>query len=643
MRKITDSETARLIERGCDAEDWSLLRVSDDFDVEKVRNVRFVGENTLEKVAGTVSLSGVEMPCVIENAVLCNCSIGEGALVSGVSLLSGYRVERGAAIVNCGTVTAKSDATFGIATRVAVVNEGGGREVAICPGLSSNVAYLMAFRRDKERLVSALQKLVDTEAEAVRGKAVIGCNARVVNTATIEDVRVGDFATIEGAGSLRNGTVASCQEQPSTVGTGVVASDFVFAEGSSVTDASMLKHCFVGQCTQVGGAYSAENLVAFANCQFFNGEAASVLAGPFTVTHHKTTLLIAAAYSFFNAGSATNASNHHYKLGPNHQAVYERGVKTGSGSYVLEPAQLGAFTMVVGSHKSHPNTSAFPFSYLIDKSCESYLIPAQNLKTIGNFRDEEKWQSRDRRHPEHRRDRFTPEVFNAQSISRMLAAAEKLHELLQSEAETILYEGVRLRKALMKRAAAAYEQVAEAYIVKAFLEARKNGELPVNGESVDVEWIDFGGLVADKADVEQLEAQLESGAFASLAELNAAILRIETESKRKSHLWLLSQAAERYGLTASASDEQLLEAAQRMAKTFTDIENSILADAEKEYSGRMLVSYGLDRDAEAAQREFDSVRGTLADNAVLARVREFYEKQRQVALDIIRMFDPQKN
>ena len=58
--------------------------------------------------------------------------------------------------------------------------------------------------------------------------------------------------------------------------------------------------------------YSAEHSVFFANSQGFNGEACSIFAGPYTVTHHKSTLLIAGMFSFMNAGSGSNQSNHMY-------------------------------------------------------------------------------------------------------------------------------------------------------------------------------------------------------------------------------------------------------------------------------------------------------------------------------------------
>lgn len=73
-------------------------------------------------------------------------------------------------------------------------------------------------------------------------------------------------------------------------------------------------------------------------------------------------------FSFLNAGSGSNQSNHMYKLGPIHQGVVDRGSKTTSDSYILWPAHIGAFSLVMGRHVSHSDTSRLPFSYLIENA-----------------------------------------------------------------------------------------------------------------------------------------------------------------------------------------------------------------------------------------------------------------------------------
>ena len=74
------------------------------------------------------------------------------------------------------------------------------------------------------------------------------------------------------------------------------------------------------------------------------------------MTHHKSTLLIAGMFSFCNAGSGSNQSNHMYKLGPIHHGIVERGSKTTSDSYILWPAKIGAFTLVMGRHYKNTDT-----------------------------------------------------------------------------------------------------------------------------------------------------------------------------------------------------------------------------------------------------------------------------------------------
>ena len=119
--------------------------------------------------------------------------------------------------------------------------------------------------------------------------------------------------------------------------------------------------------------FSALHSLFFANSEGLLGEACHVFAGPYTLTHHKSTLLIAGYYSFFNAGSGTNQSNHMYKMGPVHQGIMQRGCKTSSDAYLLWPAHIGAFTMVMGRHYHHANISHLPFSYLLEEDRNNFV------------------------------------------------------------------------------------------------------------------------------------------------------------------------------------------------------------------------------------------------------------------------------
>ena len=200
--------------------------------------------------------------------------------------------------------------------------------------------------------------MVDEYAESQKSAiGTIGSHVFIRNTRYLCDVRIGDHAVISGVNRLRNGSVNSNEAAPVTISHGVIMDDFIVSSGSYITDNTSMSRCFVGQACHFGHSYSASDSLFFSNCQGENGEACAIFAGPFTVTHHKSTLLIAGNFSFMNAGSGSNQSNHMYKLGPIHQGILERGAKTSSDSYILWPSRVGAFSLVMGRHVTHSDTT----------------------------------------------------------------------------------------------------------------------------------------------------------------------------------------------------------------------------------------------------------------------------------------------
>ena len=213
------------------------------------------------------------------------------------------------------------------------------------------------------------------------------------------------------------------------MGDSVIATDFIFSSGSYIADAAKLVRCFVGQACHVSHNFSAHDTLMFANCSFENGEACSVFAGPYTVSMHKSSLLIAGMFSFLNAGSGSNQSNHMYKLGPIHQGIIERGSKTTSDSYILWPAKVGAFSLVMGRHYRHSDTTDLPFSYLIEKSDETYLIPGVNLRSVGTIRDVKKWPKRDKRQDAAQLDCINYNLLSPYTIEKMIRGRNQLLNL----------------------------------------------------------------------------------------------------------------------------------------------------------------------------------------------------------------------
>ena len=221
----------------------------------------------------------------------------------------------------------------------------------------------MVTKASDKPLHERLRTIIAAGTKARRKpRAAIGNNVRITNTGEITGTMIEDGCEIRCASGLYNCTVASGGGAATYVGNGVICRNVIISAGATVADGAQLKGCLVGEACHIGRGFSAENSVFFANSHMDNGEACAAFCGPFTVSHHKSTLLIGGMFSFYNAGSATNYSNHAYKLGPIHYGTLERGAKTASGAHILMPATIGAFSMCMGKIDSHPDTSAMRFS-----------------------------------------------------------------------------------------------------------------------------------------------------------------------------------------------------------------------------------------------------------------------------------------
>ena len=490
---LTADAVSALEARGCSSDDWSRVRVSAGFDPARVRNVRFAGDVLVGALEGSADLEeGVRLPAGLSDATIVDCEIGDDVLISGVGCLARYRVEDGAVVTGVGSAVTRPGARFGNGVEASPVNEGGGREVTLFAEMSSQYAYLMAMHRHREGLVEGLRRIAEGYARrAASDRGRIGAGARVDQAGRMIDVNVGPAAEVLGAARLCNGTILSEAEAPARVGAGVCAEDFIIAEGAEVEDGVVLHTAFVGQGVRLGKQFSAGNSLFFANCEGFHGEACSIFAGPYTVTHHKSTLLIAGVYSFHNAGSGTNQSNHMYKLGPVHQGVIQRGAKNGSFSYMRWPTVVGPFCVIIGKHLNNFDIGDLPFSYVTEEDGESLCTPAMNMFTVGTVRDGGKWPTRDRREGSVKRDRIRFEVYSPYTVGKMLrgeALLKELYEGTSREVELVRYKGVVIKRLLLRHSARNYADGIDAYlrgrVLERAAEARRAGDAGALGRAV---------------------------------------------------------------------------------------------------------------------------------------------------------------
>lgn len=499
-------ERRKLEANGCYADDWTSIRICDATDLDAVRRVRFSG-------AVSLGILRAESGSVIENALLDNCTVGDYVCIRNIGVhLKNCRIGAGSRILDTGLIEFEEEAPCGYGVQVDVLDETGSRMVRIYPGLSSQTAVLAA--RMAAWRARHFDSLVDDWLESHKSPASIGRNAVIVGCGSLLNVAVGDEVKVEGALRLSNGSIvnnAAPGRCLAYVGEGVRAENFIIEDGIVGSGAS-LKNCFVGQGVEIGSGFSAHDSLFFANSTLENGEACALLSGPYTVSMHKSTLLIGCQTSFMNAGSGSNQSNHMYKMGPVHWGVLQRGVKTSSDSYLMLGAKIGAFSLLMGQHKTHPDSSQFPFSYLFgDEKGATVVVPAVMLRSCGLLRDEKKWPARDRRLkrklPLH--DRIIFDVLNPVTVDEMVSAYDVIEKLLGRPADDdryVRYRGMKFTRASLERARYLYALG----ICKYLHERLASATFPESErEAAPDEWVDLGGLPIRRKDMEQV-LRLES-------------------------------------------------------------------------------------------------------------------------------------
>lgn len=571
FRKINATEIATVEALGSSAEDWSQVTVTEDFEPMQLLQSHLEG-------------------CV---------EIGSGARIVR-SRVKNYRIGEGSLVEQVTALECRHESTFGNGTPVATINECAGRTVHICDTLSAQAAYVMAMYRHRPQTIAAMESMVAAVAAARRSTiGTVGRNCRLIGARFIREVRIGDNVTVDGASLLEEGTLCD----GAYAGIDAKASHFIAAEEAHITTGATIDHCFVGERCRLGNGFSASESLFFANSECENGEAISIFAGPYTVSHHKSSLLIAGLFSFFNAGSGANQSNHLFKSGAVHQSAHLRGCKFGSGTYIMSPAVEGAFTMVLGRHSHHHDTSEFPYSYLLEKEGRSMLMPGANLTSYGAVRDVEKWPARDARRV--CRDGINFEEYNPYICSGFVTAINRLNALAEAapDAPTYSHKKVTIQSTMLHRGIGLYNKAIVASLGAMLGKGTSTPEADGSGR-----WLDVAGQYITKRAIVAILDAVDCG---SITDLGAFDARFRT-------------FAERYDDYAHSYAEGLLTELLGHAPSLGEITDTIAsglnahaamrrttdADCERDRSVEMAVSYGLDSDDPIEIRaDYSAVRG----------------------------------
>ena len=652
-RQLTIEEREQLQHQGCTATDWDAVEVVEGFEAMYVQNVAFSGKVRLGRFERSfVQPGGFEVHSGVYHARLHNVTIGDDCYIDRIhNYIANYEIGDDVFIENTNLIVVDGEAMFGNGVRVPVMNESGGREVPIYDNLSAHLAYILTLYRHEYELIAKLENLIDEYVEEQKSDVgKIGNNVHIVNCGTIKNVRIGDCATLGGVSKLKNGSINSNCHAPVHIGSGVKCNDFILCSGVDITDSTLVSRCFVGQGTVMGKHYSALDSLFFSNCQGFHGEATAIFAGPYTVSHHKSSLLIAGMYSFLNAGSGSNQSNHMYKLGPIHQGMAERGSKTTSDSYILWPARIGAFTLVMGRHTKHSDTSELPFSYLIENATESYLVPGVNLRSVGTVRDAQKWPKRDNRKDLVKIDHINFNLLSPYTIQKMYRAVDLLRGIQQmagANNEVYSYQNCRIKNSSLVRGVELYEMAITKFLGNSLISRIGKEPIKTVKELRDRlvptytigggEWLDVSGLIAPQSEIDGLVKDIVAGSL-SLKGIEQQFAVMHKNYYDYEWTWAYDKLLKYWNKSIDeVTIDDLVAVIEAWKKAVVTLDELLYNDAKKEFDLNSKTGFGVDGDESVRMRDFESVRGSFEENPFVKECLQHIERKTKLGNDTIEL------
>ena len=626
-RNLTQKEIDQLKAAGCEAEDWGNVLTSGR-SVDHIRRVRFSGTVRFGRFEREFELpGGLKKHAGLSDATLHNVTVGDDCLIENISnYIANYEIGHDTILENVDLVLTEGPCRFGNGVSVSVLNETGGREVLIYDRLTAQVAYVMAMYRHRPELVKALDDMVLAYAksqESTVGR--IGNHVVIRNTRYLNGVKVGDYAVLSGVNRLRNGSVNSNEAAPVRISHGVIADDFIIESGSHLTDNTTFTRCFIGQACHFGHSYSASDSLFFSNCQGENGEACAIFAGPFTVTHHKSTLLIAGHFSFMNAGSGSNQSNHMYN-------------------------RVGAFSLVMGRHVNHSDTTWLPFSYLIEQQNTTYLVPGVNLRSVGTIRDAQKWPKRDGRTDPDRLDCINYNLLSPYTIQKMFKGIQLLKNLQHSSGElsdVYSYHSAKIKNSSLRKGLDLYRTAITKFLGNSIIKKLEN--LPANASDEVIrealkpelpggkgKWTDLSGLIAPKELVEALLDRIERGAVKDLAAVDREFRQMHADYYRLEWTWAYDKYADFFGFPLETiTAAQVREIVMKWKEAVIGLDEMLYEDARKEFSLASMTGFGADGSREEKELDFEQVRGDFESNSFVKAVLEHIRVKRALGDELL--------
>jgi hypothetical protein len=339
-----------------------------------------------------------------------------------------------------------------------------------------------------------------------------------------------------------------------------------------------------------------------------------------------------------------------YKLGPIHHGIVERGSKTTSDSYLLWPAKIGAFTMVMGRHYKNSDTSDMPFSYLIENKDESWLAPGVNIKSVGTIRDVLKWPRRDKRTDPNKMDCINFNLLSPFTIQKMAKGIQLLKEIQRISGETtevFSYNNTKIKRDALIRGLDLYHMAIMKFIGNSII-SRLNTCSQETWDDVHAclkadstigkgNWIDLAGLIAPKKTIIQLLDAVENGEIDQLEQIEEVFYSLHDNYYNYEWNWTVDFITEYFKKPLDQmSLDEIIDIIKEWIKSVVEIDKMLYFDAKKEFRLEAMTGFGIDGDKKVKQLDFENVRGSFENNDFVKEILNHIDRKTALGQRVIK-------
>lgn len=659
-RKLTANDIQALILNRNTSDDWNNILVSEHFNPELVRNCKFQGFIRIGKLEPFyLEFHNLRLPVGLYNSTIISSDIGNNVCIENVNYLSHYIIGNEVMIANVNELATTDYAKFGNGilkdgeeekTRVwmELCNEAGGRSVIPFNGMLTGDAWLWSKYRDDEALLNKFKEFTEKRFDKQRGYyGKIGDRTVIKNCKIIKDVWVGTDAYFKGANKLKNITVNSDERRTSQIGEGCELVNGIVGYGCRIFYGAKAVRFVMSSHSQL--KYGARLINSFLgnNSTISCCEVLNSLIFPAHEQHHNNSFLCAALVMGQSnmAAGATIGSNHNSRAADG-EIIAGRGFWPGLCVSLKHNSKFASFTIIAKGDFPAELNIPIPFCLISNDVSHDKLVVIPGYWFMYNMyalaRNEWKYITRDRRTEKKQRieyDFLAPDTIN--ELFDSIKILEKLKLSYTGTAEIEGWENAGRKTELIKvpQALLLFKELIQFYGITEILkhiQSKKFTDFNAVKKSLSAKvlrssWLNIGGQLIQKSEIELLKRNIKSGKIKSWDELHD-FYRIQGDAystDRLNHGY--TSLLEILNITPKQFTSELLkQLLQQALKTKAWMSKGIYDSRAKDYSNpfRKMVY--------DTNEEMNNVIGKLEDNGFIQQQMANLELMKKQVKAVIR-------